>query len=573
MGDKYLSEVLAADDILKNESNRLCILAGVGAGKNYFVMNALRGHGNIFFVSSRRATVNQMLLDELCNEKVDWDKYDDEILTTTNYGVELLVKNQRFSTTGIKNLIEHYKIIVIDEFHSLNADATFSNSAFHVYTFLDYISENYPEIKIVVMTGTEEPVKEILERDKYKIIDKRDDCINVIPKCIHVISRKEAIEIIKVLPEGKKTIYYTNSARSSIVKAKNGTSLFEKLCSNSNLDETNVAFAIADETARKIMTENKIPSRKKESDETYYGQYNHLKNLDRKVKLFKKYITKKNRLPQRTKVVIATSTLKEGININSKDISIAFCESHLLSDIQQFAGRFREGLDILYIVNDAKQFDIKDDEMKRKHLEMYFNFKMLHKINDFLSDAVKTDTSLLYRNPFATYKSNEIELCNFFYLGDWSIYSTNECAKTYIDLVEEIFPYVRFNHLKSKFEMFVNAFKEQVRIYQYFKKGWETSVCLFCKEKGILYVNQTSSKTVNVDYITEALSKLVGVKMINSTQKQKLKTLLATEFGLNSKQPQITTLNRYLHDYDIPYKLYQGNTQGKRYIEVRSISI
>lgn len=162
MGNKYLSDVLLADDILDANENRICILAGVGAGKNTFVTEHLRGHGNIFFVSSRRMTINKMLLEEICQEVVNWDEVGDELFTTTNYGVELLVKNERFSTTGIKNLIEHYNIFVIDEFHSIQSDATFANSAFHLYSFLDYISEKYPNKKIIVMTGTQEPIKDIL---------------------------------------------------------------------------------------------------------------------------------------------------------------------------------------------------------------------------------------------------------------------------------------------------------------------------------------------------------------------------------------------------------------------------
>ena len=182
MGDKYLSDVISAEELINSKENRICILAGVGAGKNYFVTNFLRGYGNILFISSRRATINEMLQKEICKESVDWSKFNGEIFTTTNYGIEQLVKNERFSSTGINNIIEHYDIIVVDEFHSLKADATFANSTFHVYTFLNHIVKKKPNIKIIAMTGTKEPVKDILLTDDYFIIDKRKECKNVLPK-------------------------------------------------------------------------------------------------------------------------------------------------------------------------------------------------------------------------------------------------------------------------------------------------------------------------------------------------------------------------------------------------------
>ena len=94
MEKKHLSDVLTVEELLASPNNRICVLAGVGAGKNTFIMEYLRGHGNILFISSRRATINEMLINEICKEKVDWNKFSDEILTTTNYGVELLVKNK-----------------------------------------------------------------------------------------------------------------------------------------------------------------------------------------------------------------------------------------------------------------------------------------------------------------------------------------------------------------------------------------------------------------------------------------------------------------------------------------------
>ena len=546
MEKKHLAEVLSVNELLNSENNRICVLAGVGAGENTFITEHLKGYGNIFFVSSRRATIDEMLMaNEICEEKVDWHKFSDEILTTTNYGVELLVKNKRFSTTGIKNIIEHFDIIVIDEFHSLQTDATFANSSFHLYSFLDYISAHYRHIKIIVMTGTEEPIKDILERDDYMVIDKRDECINVLPKSVEVITRERAIRIIQALPKNQKTIYYTNSTGRSIYGKK---SLFYRLKAYA---EGEIAFAVSKSKAKEI---------EKKAKDGFV-------NLCEISEGTKKFIIENNRLPEKVRVLITTSTLKEGINILSEDIKVAFCESHLLSDIQQFAGRVRNGLEKLYIINDARQFDMTPKQYRASVLEMYFNFLMLKRINEFFNNEIKNEESMLYMKGFGGYNPDDIELKDFFFSGDWSIYGANEAVKVFIDLVEEKFRYVRFNHLESRFELFVTAHREQIRVHRYFEEGWEKAVSAFCKEKGIEYTNNTDSKGIDVASIVEGLEKFVGKNLILD-ERDELRLFISNSFGLKGKSPKNKTCNDCLKKYNLPYRIKASNTDGNRYLRV-----
>ncbi len=582
MEKKHLSEVLSVEEIINAKENRICILAGVGAGKNHFVTQELRGQGNIFFVTSRRATVNEMLLNEICKEKVDWEKFDNEIFTTTNYGVELLVKNKKFSTTGIKNIIEHYDMIIIDEFHSLKADATFADSTFHLYTFLKYVSEKYSNIKIIVMTGTVEPVKDILKRDNYKIIDKMEDCINVIPKKIEVIQKNKAIEIMQELPENQKTIYYTNAAHESVMKVKNSRSLYARICSNQRFNEHNIMFAMADSTALDIMKRTNSPVRNEKTKKYNSPKNNditnenrHINDLNRKVRILKKYLVSRNRLPEKTKILITTSTLKEGINIKSKDIKVAFCESHLLSDIQQFSGRIRTGLDTLYIINDGKQFDIDDQQHSKNFMEVLFDTNLLNKINEFFNKEIKNENSVIYHKEYGKFNPDEIKIYHEFLSDDFSIYSVTESAQNFINLIESKFTYIRFNHLESKFEPFITAYREQMRIYEYYASGWEKTIRKFCNKNNIEYINDTVSKEVDVNKITEKLKSILGEKLKTKESKNELIQFLKTEFGLQSKKPQRTTCNKKLKEYNIPYAIYEGHTTDNaiqtRYFEVRSI--
>lgn len=576
MEKKNLSDVLNVKEILDSPNNRICILAGVGAGKNYFITHKLKGHGNIFFISSRRATINEMLINELCKEKVDWNKFDDEIFSTTNYGVELLVKNKRFSTTGIKNILEHYNIIVVDEFHSLKSDATFASSTFHVYKFIDFISKKYPNVKIIVMTGTKEPIIDILNRDNYQIIDKREECVNVIPQRIEVITKKESIEIIQHLPKDTKTVYYTNSAHGALLKEKRAKPLIDKICNKDLINKNEVCFAMADNTAIDIMKKANIQIKKEKKTDTIINfiennvinESNPIEDLNVKVKHIKNYIANHNKLPENKKILITTSTLKEGINIIDENIKFAFCESHLLSDLQQFAGRFRMGLDTLYIINDASQFDIDDEKQKKLFLEMYFNLKILEYINDFFNSIIKDETSVIYMKNFGNFKSNELEYFKYWLEDDWSIYSIIKAAQMFIDSIENKFEYIRFNHLEGKFELFISAFREQMRIHEYYKSDWEKQVSEFCNLNNIRYINNTESKKIDIERIKNLLNSYLNRKLLEKNEKNALLLLFSNEFGLKSKKPKITTCNNLLIEYNLPYHIKDGNTKKVRYYEV-----
>lgn len=223
---KYLLEALDVNEILKSKSKRICIVSGVGSGKNYFVEHELPNHGNVLYVTSRRAKVNEVLAEKICEERIHWERADGDVLITTNYGIEQLVKSQKFNT-GIKNIGEHFHYIVIDEVHSLYTDATFSDSPFHLWTFLSYIADKFENIRIILMTGTPEPLEgNPLPLEYYDTIDKREECINVVPAAIRVITKSEALELIGKMKSDEKTIYYSNSA-TGIVKGKK--SIYERL--------------------------------------------------------------------------------------------------------------------------------------------------------------------------------------------------------------------------------------------------------------------------------------------------------------------------------------------------------
>ena len=70
-GKKYLSDVLDVSEIVKSPKRKFCIISGVGSGKNYFVENVLGSYGNILYISSRRAKIDEILTNNACNEKIN----------------------------------------------------------------------------------------------------------------------------------------------------------------------------------------------------------------------------------------------------------------------------------------------------------------------------------------------------------------------------------------------------------------------------------------------------------------------------------------------------------------------
>ena len=284
-------------------------------------------------------------------------------------------------------------------------------------------------------------------------------------------------------------------------------------------------------------------------------------NISEFSKETKAYIVQYNDLPEKCRLLITTATLKEGVNIESEDIKIAFCESHLLSDIQQFAGRVRKGLDTLYIINNAKQFDITSEKMSENHIELLLNINLLANINEFFKNNIKSNASSIYRGTFTNYSETQIDFYNEYLFGDWSIYNSVKPAQIFIDAVENKFNYIRFNHLKSKFELFVSAFKEESRINEYFKYGWEKSVREYCFERGIGYYNYTSSKKIDIEAVEKVLLENLD-KVLAGNEKKKFLETLSAELGC-SPNSKFATFNKKISELGLFFEIKESFTTVK----------
>lgn len=523
---KFVSEVLNPETFSEIQENKIAIISGVGSGKNYFVENFLIQFGYVLCVSSRRAKVNEILLRDICEERISWDNFDNPLIATTNYGIELFAKSEKFSVNR-KKVIEHFDYFVIDEAHSLCADATYADSSFYVNAFLEYVSGNYPEKKIILMTGTPEPITCMLK--DYKVYDLREKCINVVPARIQLISKKDVFDIIGSLPENEKTIYMGNSAKG-LVSGK----FFEQMCEIVPADE--MAFCMSEGAAKK-------------NTKYFLG-------LEETVAATKEQLLDNNCLADETKVLLTTTTLKEGVNVKDESVKVAFCESVVLSDIQQFAGRVRNGLEVLYVVHDAKQHDVSDERMKEANMLMFLYIckqgNLLARTNEFFKEYILKEDSWLYK--FSDNERPDEFLNEYFQsvmAGETSIYVYGGASiQRYIKLIQNQFGYIMFNYFTDCFEVNYLKYIEEKRIHDLFKSmKWQKQLEAFCKEYSIEFetldsVNESVTKEL------EMLLESVAEKTLFEDEKTEFIEYITCLMNI-SGDSKIKTLNGYLRDCGI----------------------
>lgn len=547
MGNNYLSEVLKGQDIVAEASQRICIISGVGSGKNRFVENELVQYGNILYVSSRRAKVNEILENNLCSDTIQWEKETSDIVSVTNYGIERIVQNKKFGR-NLREIISHFDFVVVDEAHSLLTDATYADSSFHVFAFIEYVIAQYPKIKVILMTGTPEPIERYLTQKGYTIFDKRDECIHVLPKVIRVINKDFAFECIGKMPDDEKTVYYSNSATQIVSGDK---SLVKRLC-EMNFTSDEIGICISEQSAKRLQKE--------------------YKGLKEKCAQTKEAILRKRMLEEKCRILLTTSCLKEGVNIESENIKIAFCESHVLSEIQQFAGRIRNGLDVLYIISDARQHLVTDDELHQHYLELHYAIAVgKAAANEYLERAIKNKDSGLYMER-DFFDRGDIDAYDL-YQGEYSLASIGgSLVPMYIHIVESTNPYLKFNHVTGRFDVFANKYIEQRRVNQILSSyKWLKDISEFSKNNGIEYLELSIQDYVSEEDIIEFCEKCLDAIWIDMEKEDILRDL--RYMMLLAPNAAIKTINKSFDSYRIPYQLKTAYTskQGKNKRGIRIV--
>lgn len=402
---KYLSEVI--DYQRDIEPYRIIqIYSGVGSGKNHWVKTLAEQGFNILLITSRKVTADAQAnkmeakrwiqLDSLMQQGIDMTIQRKVVVT--NAGIEQFLKKHYDIENTATHIWNYFDMIILDEAHSLVSDATFSDSPFHVKSFLSAAYKYNGKCKIIFMTGTNEPIENLLSSEikqsaMYNFLDTYGQCMHVEPQIVSLFPVTQVEwHLMQAINEGEQIIYFANSI-SRIEKVVN------TLIKN-GISEENLGIAYADKSPSKsIKFSSTLLEIKKEIEET---------------------LIKEEKLPEKIKLFITTSKNKEGININDNNIRFMVSESCEKSALIQMAGRVRKGIDKLVILYDAEQHNayVGKDEMELD----YFCLKSAQKYEK---------------------EKKSVEIDN----------------KNAIEVIEKKFPTIRFNYITQECEYYYDRKK------------------------------------------------------------------------------------------------------------------
>ena len=450
-------------------SKGICYVAGTGSGKSYWVKNVLTKKGDVLFVTSRRAKANEDLVDDKKFERNPINfflEYEKDALIVTNSMLAKFIKSY-FNLNSNKEfqsqkddfellIIQRFKYIVIDEAHSLACDATFSDDVFIIKKFVEYTAFEL-EIPTILLTATPEPIKDYLKNFSYVNLKRKtckwqyvpelaNECDWVLPKLVWIFESEQFKQIIENQNiKDVKKIYFSNSASRN-------SDLYLKCIDI--LGEDHVAIIMSDKSQKDFYKELK-----EKKEEELNKEKSNKNEINKNVKIFldkvKKIssetqaeLTENQKLPDNIKILLTTSKLKEGINLQNLDIPYVFCESHDYSDIIQYIGRVRKGVNAFFIISDAQQY-----KSQINHIE-----------KNFSDEYIVRDCNKYYN------KLNDI----------------ND-KKKFIDYVENKFIYIRFNWIERTFEMFDLKYSRQKELELIEKSGYKSirKVKDFCASQGI----------------------------------------------------------------------------------------
>ena len=223
----------------------MAIYSGVGSGKNRFIDSFYKEDKDIpnpqmtvLIITSRRAKVDEILQaneikvkgkvgrwENVHHVKEDNEteefrkKYKDYLriierdnekhfvyqqsVVCTNAFIERYLQYVYKPNDVTTHLWELFDMIVIDEVHSLVLDAYYQSAPFYVNDLIREYLERYEQAKdnfhllpackhMILMTGTPESLKslDVKYNRKLHVIDKREECKNVVPNNIYFISKK-----------------------------------------------------------------------------------------------------------------------------------------------------------------------------------------------------------------------------------------------------------------------------------------------------------------------------------------------------------------------------------------------
>lgn len=435
--DKYVSDFMKIDDICTSGVN--AIWSGVGSGKNAFIEGiheeiidengrrkinivGLADKYRVLLITSRKAKVTETekrhakdlspyLTDIRYIDDANFDEYDSKsLICTTAHIKRRIERDYSPSIYGPKPFWSKFDFIVVDEFHSLISDATFSDTAFIMKCFIDKVYDDCIrgkkiediKTKMIFMSATPYSTENLISGFEYTKYDLLKKAKYVKPKSLDYTYYKEAVRSSQaVLKKGGTVVYYMSllDKLDDLIKA----------AKEAGLDETQIAISVSD-----IVTIKEI---KKAYPDTIYPN----------IEMMESYLSGNMSIPDNIKFFITNSKNKEGINISTIP-ELLVIEHHYMDDIIQICGRFRKGVKKVKVIYDRPQFRLP---LLYQREEEYQREQVIVAANNYFSKLVeeyKVDLSFI-----TAYRNKEL--------------------KSFIDYIEKSTQFIRYNPFTSKFEM------------------------------------------------------------------------------------------------------------------------
>lgn len=580
MEKKYLSEVIKEhkSEIFDN-NNLVLITAGVGAGKNTWVQKELtkdlKDDETILLITSRKMITEQSLNDSaFCdNLKIAIENHY-HYVTTFHKLVSLIFNGSQINKKNFKKLESlNYKYIVIDEVHSLFADSGFANATYYFSIFINWLLNQ--EKKIICMSATTKELAPYFRKfGNIKSFDFTNECYNVKPKKVEITNLSNAKKLLSQANEENKMLYMANSA------TKICTQFVPDLIKNHNVKEENIGILISDTAynSQKQTTQKEV------------------KNILNNMHTINNYIVENEAFPENINIIIATSKIREGINLKDSKIKAMFCESHNPIDIIQFSGRYRKEIENYYIIDDSynqisardiEQLNIENDLLSNLLLEsinFYYSvliYKTTKNINHMLQSyinmhniSIESFANWYFSNAFEDY-INFLTNIKVHKITGYTASRHNYKLKNYSNILElmhnkelnrfitfitDKFNLLRYNPILEKFEIYHDSYyykKDSFESYKKYKNNPED----FVKEvlqvpnvtRNILSISNKNNKQLQKHVILKFLSdnNLLSIRLDREKQDFILSSLSTLKSSTGKPYSQ---LGRLFSAYKIAFE-------------------
>lgn len=554
MNDRYLNDVIGdIDRLVEEHGKKIIIVSGVGSGKTTWVKETLAKRGRVLFITSRRAKADEDLADSNF-ERLEHGINEDNLYITTNAGLESLLRdiyyvrfNNGISDSAYERLMNAFDYLVVDEVHSIATDSSFAHSSFTVHAFMDYALKRG---KVVIgLTGTFEPMKDFYTVNKWNVLDLRSECRSVYPSKISLINDAQKFLFMGDFCLGSnphaKAVYFTNR-KDSI------PSLIHEVVSRHIVSPSEIAVIVASSSKKSL----------EEDLKTAFGEGNHSpfgtsateadQIISQSERTYNR-ITEEKVIPEDCRLVISTSTLREGVDIKNPNVTV-FIENHILTNIIQFCGRIRSGNNEVYIIRDAQEHQINHDPLLYYYAEDGYYAMTDVPGKSFIENANYFMTNLASNRIIEQYHDERLV---YFYLSGGNLAS----VQRFINHIEKTNPYVYFDYLTGKFMLFDIKYDEENRLRAIQSmsdgQGWIIQLQQYCSDHDIRFddvVQRSEDSALQSlkSYLSECAES--GTKYIVDSAEQgilirRLQRWLSTE--LNSP----LSFNNLLSSKNLPYEI------------------